>query len=61
VVEASRPFGEPLFYYKRPRLQDDDVADAAPPRSLDFDAGRVDGIFGVQTNRTLRHVHATWA
>lgn len=55
VVEAGLELGDRLLYYKRPLLRGDDVADLQRRLgALGFDAGRVDGIFGVQTNLALR-------
>lgn len=55
VVEAGLELGDRLLYYKRPLLRGDDVAELQRRLgALGFDAGRVDGIFGVQTNLALR-------
>ncbi len=55
LVEAGLDLGDRLLYYKRPMLRGDDVA-ALQRRlgALGFDAGKVDGIFGVQTNLALK-------
>ncbi len=55
LVEAGLALGDRLLYYKRPMLRGDDVANLQRHLgALGFDAGRVDGIFGVQTNLALR-------
>ena len=55
LVEAGLELGDRLLYYKRPMLRGDDVADLQRRLgALGFDAGKVDGIFGVQTNLALR-------
>ncbi len=54
LVEAGLELGDRLLYYKRPMLRGDDVAHLQRRLgALGFDAGRVDGIFGVQTNLAL--------
>ncbi len=53
-MEAGLELGDRLLYYKRPMLRGDDVAHLQRRLgALGFDAGRVDGIFGVQTNLAL--------
>jgi N-acetylmuramoyl-L-alanine amidase len=55
VVEAGLLLGDRLLYYKRPSLRGDDIADLQRRLgALGFDAGRVDGIFGPQTNLALK-------
>jgi N-acetylmuramoyl-L-alanine amidase len=55
VVEAGLALGDRLLYYKRPMLRGDDVAQLQRRLgALGFDAGRVDGIFGSQTNSALK-------
>jgi N-acetylmuramoyl-L-alanine amidase len=55
VVEAGHELGDRLLYYKRPMLRGDDVAHLQRKLgALGFDAGRVDGIFGLQTNTALK-------
>jgi N-acetylmuramoyl-L-alanine amidase len=55
LVEAGLELGDRLLYDKRPMLRGDDVADLQRRLgALGFDAGRVDGIFGGQTNDALR-------
>lgn len=55
LVEAGLELGDRLLYYKRPMLRGDDVADLQRRLgALGFDAGRVDGIFGVETNAALK-------
>ncbi len=54
LVEAGYDLGDRFLYYKRPMLRGDDVADLQRRLgALGFDAGRVDGIYGPQTNRAL--------
>lgn len=55
LVEAGHSLGDRLLYHRRPMLRGDDVA--ALQRgvgALGFDAGRVDGIFGPQTDAAVR-------
>jgi N-acetylmuramoyl-L-alanine amidase len=55
LVEAGLELGDRLLYYKRPMLRGDDVAQLQRYLgALGFDAGRVDGIFGVQTDVALK-------
>lgn len=54
LVEAGFVLGNRLLYYKRPMLRGDDVAALQRQLgALGFDAGRVDGIFGPETNDAL--------
>jgi N-acetylmuramoyl-L-alanine amidase len=54
LVEASWRLGDRLLYLRAPHLRGDDVADLQRRLGLlGFDAGRVDGIFGVLTGRAL--------
>lgn len=54
LVEASFQLGDRLLYLQRPLLRGDDVAELQRRLgALGFDAGRVDGIFGAQTERAL--------
>lgn len=54
LVEAGWALGDRLLYHRTPPLRGDDVA-ALQRRlgALGFDAGRVDGIFGVRTAGAL--------
>jgi N-acetylmuramoyl-L-alanine amidase len=55
LVEAGFRLGDRLLYLRRPMLRGDDVVDLqARLGALGFDAGRVDGIFGPDTERALR-------
>lgn len=55
LVEAGRVLGDRLLYYKRPMQRGDDVANLQRGLgALGFDAGRVDGIFGPETDAALR-------
>lgn len=55
LVEASYHLGDRLLYLRRPMLRGDDVAKLQRRLgSLGFDSGRVDGIFGPQTEHALR-------
>jgi N-acetylmuramoyl-L-alanine amidase len=55
LVEAGLGLGDRLLYYKRPALRGDDVAELQRHLgALGFDAGRVDGIFGPQTDLALK-------
>ncbi|MGH9301267.1 MAG: peptidoglycan-binding protein [Acidimicrobiales bacterium] len=54
LVEAGYRPGDRLLYRKSPMLRGDDVADLQSRlSSLGFDTGRVDGIFGDNTARSL--------
>jgi N-acetylmuramoyl-L-alanine amidase len=54
LVEAGRVLGERLLYYRNRMLRGDDVATLQRQLgALGFDAGRVDGIFGVRTHDAL--------
>jgi N-acetylmuramoyl-L-alanine amidase len=55
VVEAGYRSGDRLLYHRRPMLRGDDVADLQRRLcALGFDTGRVDGIFGPDTEQALR-------
>ncbi|MDP9072676.1 MAG: peptidoglycan-binding protein [Actinomycetota bacterium] len=55
LVEAGRRLGDRLLYHKRPMQRGDDVAELQRQLgALGFDAGRVDGIFGPQTEAAVR-------
>ena len=54
LVEAGFRPGDRLLYYTSPMLRGDDVAELQRRLSaLGFDAGRVDGIFGEDTQRAV--------
>ncbi len=54
LVESGYALGDRLLYVRRPMLRGDDVADLQHRlNELGFDAGRDDGIFGVDTFRAL--------
>jgi N-acetylmuramoyl-L-alanine amidase len=54
LVEAGYRLGDRLLYLQSPMLRGDDVAELQLRlSSLGFDAGRVDGIFGAETERAL--------
>ena len=54
-MEAGLQLGDRLLYYKRPMLRGDDVAELQRHLgALGFDAGRVDGIFGLQSSVALK-------
>lgn len=54
LVEAGHRLGDRLLYLHHPMLRGDDVADLQLRLgTLGFDAGRVDGIFGPQTEQAL--------
>ncbi len=54
LVEAGFELGERLLCLQRPMLRGDDVADLQLRLShLGFDPGRIDGIFGQQTERAV--------
>lgn len=54
LVEASWTLGDRLIYLTSPHLRGDDVAELQTRLGrLGFDCGRVDGIFGVATQRAL--------
>ncbi len=55
LVEASHRLGERMLYLRSPMTRGDDVADLqARLGALGFDAGRVDGIFGPDTEAAVR-------
>lgn len=55
LVEAGYRLGDRLLYLRTPYLRGDDVADLQRRLgALGFDAGRVDGIFGPDSDRALR-------
>lgn len=55
LVEAGLSLGDRLLYHRRPMLRGDDVAALQRDLgALGFDAGRVDGIFGPQTDAAVR-------
>ena len=55
LVEAGWRAGDRLLYLQSPMQRGDDVAELQRALgTLGFDAGRVDGIFGPQTERALR-------
>ncbi|MEY2469171.1 MAG: N-acetylmuramoyl-L-alanine amidase, partial [Actinomycetota bacterium] len=55
LVEAGYRLGDRLLYLRTPYLRGDDVVDLQHRlHALGFDAGRVDGICGVDTDRALR-------
>lgn len=55
LVEAGYRLGDRLLYLRSPMLRGDDVAELQLHLgSLGFDAGRVDGIFGPNTERALK-------
>ena len=54
LVESGYGLGDRLLYVRRPMLRGDDVADLQHRlNALGFDAGRGDGIFGVDTAQAL--------
>src|SRR5204863_736792 len=54
LVEAGWALGDRLLYHRSPPLRGDDVAVLQRRLgALGFDAGRVDGIFGVRTSAAL--------
>ncbi len=55
LIEASFDLGDRLLYLRRPMLRGDDVSELQLKlAALGFDAGRVDGIFGPQTEVALK-------
>jgi N-acetylmuramoyl-L-alanine amidase len=55
LVEAGYRLGDRLLYMRNPYLRGDDVADLQRRLgALGFDAGRLDGIFGPDSDRALR-------
>ncbi len=55
LVEAGWHLGDRLLYLRSPMLRGDDVADVQRKLgALGFDAGRVDGIFGPDTERAVK-------
>jgi len=55
LVEAGYRLGDRLLYLRSPMLRGDDVAELQLHLgSLGFDAGRVDGIFGPDTEHALK-------
>lgn len=54
LVEAGYRLGDRVLYLTQPMLRGDDVAELQRQLgALGFDAGRVDGIFGTNTDRAL--------
>jgi N-acetylmuramoyl-L-alanine amidase len=54
LVESGFALGDRLLYFRRPMLRGDDVADLQHRlNSLGFDAGREDGILGVESHEGL--------
>ena len=54
LVEAGYRLGDRLLYLRQPMLRGDDVANLQRSLgALGFDAGRVDGIFGIRTKLAL--------
>ena len=55
IVEAGYHLGDRLLYLRSPMLRGDDVGDLQRRLgALGFDAGRLDGIFGPDTERALK-------
>ena len=55
LVEAGYRLGDRLLYLRTPYLRGDDIVDLQRRlHALGFDAGRVDGIVGPETDRALR-------
>ncbi len=55
LVEAGYRLGDRLLYMRSPYLRGDDVADLQRRLgALGFDSGRIDGMFGPDTERALR-------
>ncbi len=55
LIEAGWSLGSRLLYYVEPHLRGDDVADLQESLALlGFNPGRIDGIFGHQTEHSLR-------
>lgn len=55
LVEAGYRLGDRLLYLRTPYLRGDDVVDLQRRLgALGFDAGRIDGMFGPDTDRALR-------
>lgn len=55
LIEASWSLGQRLLYLTTPYLRGDDVADLQVRLSqLGFDPGRIDGLFGPDTERALQ-------
>jgi N-acetylmuramoyl-L-alanine amidase len=62
IVEAGFRLGDRLLYLRSPMLRGDDVADLQLRLgALGFDAGRVDGIFGPDTERALKDFQRNFA
>jgi N-acetylmuramoyl-L-alanine amidase len=57
LVEAGYRLGDRLLYHRSPMLRGDDVAELQRQLSaLGFASGRVDGIFGPETEHALREL-----
>jgi N-acetylmuramoyl-L-alanine amidase len=55
LIESTFALGDRLLFIAQPMLRGDDVSSLQQQMNqLGFDAGRVDGIFGPQTERALR-------
>jgi N-acetylmuramoyl-L-alanine amidase len=62
LVEASWRLGDRGLYLKSPHMRGDDVALLqAQLNALGFDAGREDGIFGVETDQAVRAFQKEYA
>ncbi|MEX1037813.1 MAG: peptidoglycan-binding protein [Acidimicrobiia bacterium] len=54
LYEAGYRFGDRLLFLRRPMIRGEDVAEAQSRLSaLGFDAGKIDGIFGPDTERAV--------
>jgi N-acetylmuramoyl-L-alanine amidase len=54
LYEAGYRFGDRLLFLRRPMMRGEDVAEAQSRLSaLGFDAGKIDGIFGPDTERAV--------
>lgn len=54
LIEASWSLGDRILYVRSPNLRGDDVAELQSVLNrLGFDCGRVDGVFGAQTQAAL--------
>jgi N-acetylmuramoyl-L-alanine amidase len=54
LYEAGYRFGDRLLFLRRPMMRGEDVAEAqARLSALGFDAGKIDGVFGPDTERAV--------
>ncbi|MFA5890603.1 MAG: peptidoglycan-binding protein [Actinomycetota bacterium] len=61
LVEASRHLGDRVLYLRAPNLRGDDVRELQDRlATLGFDVGRIDGIFGLGTQKAVREFQSNY-